>query len=219
MKKKIKNTLTKRLVWNFEIVNNHLLNWQKLPATAKDRIHWETRFFWPEDSIINLIGLADTFLDLTNYEIKGKKDLYILCAQSHFNIKQRRAQLLYKPLIKEKKSILGYGEKINLTDYPLTASLPGTANWNMKKMLLFLQSTKKINVAVNKEALIYKFTTIPSVRLELARLQVNGRTFFTACIEGRSCILVRQISDYIFAAQKPCDYVNFLKLQSKLLTL
>ncbi len=58
---------------------------------------------------------------------------------------------------------------------------------------------------------IYKFQTTPAIKLELARIEVRGTTYFSACVEGRSLYLVETISEYLMGKQVSCDYVRFLK--------
>src|SRR5258708_2087948 len=104
-----------RLFWNFEMTNTHLLNWNDLKAEPEE-IRWEARYFWPQEAIIHLEGLDKRFLNLAEYKIKQRNDRYTLLADSNFNIKQRRGQLFYKPLLAERDGLQGYGKKVNLNE-------------------------------------------------------------------------------------------------------
>ncbi|CEK09418.1 hypothetical protein [Legionella hackeliae] len=192
--------MNQRLVWNFEINNTPILNIQDLPQSEKESIKWEARYFWSQKEIICLKGLNDSFLDLGNYEIKHRNDQYLLLADDNYNLKKRRDELQYKPLLKEIDGIRGYGSKIDLCH-------------NSAPEHLSLETIQKqaLTIAVPKIALIYKFPTVPVVKLELARLTVAEKHFFTVCIEGRSQFLVNHIAKHLLPNQVSCDYVNFLK--------
>ena len=156
-----------RLVWNFEIESSNLLDLHNL-IDIRDELRWEARYFWPADTIITLHGLDDSFLALSNYEVKHRQDRYSLLPNSNFNIKERRMQLLYKPLLQETALLRGYGKKIDLAEYPATAILPGTKAVVAPTLLAQLQTGRQ-DVAVEKEVLIYKFPSEPTIKLELAR--------------------------------------------------
>ena len=201
--------MNKRLAWNFEINSDNLLNLHYLDDIKED-IRWESRYFWPEKVIITLHGLTDDFLMLSNYELKHREDSYSLLPDCHYNIKQRRGQLLYKPLLEEAPMMYGYGKKINLADYPANELLPGTDTVYASKLLTQLHTSQQ-EIDVVKEALIYKFPSNPTIKLELARLQIAEKIYFSACVEGRSQLLVRTITKHLLGEQISCDYVSFLK--------
>ncbi|KTD39090.1 hypothetical protein Lnau_0289 [Legionella nautarum] len=198
-----------RLVWNFEIDSDNLLNLQNL-SDLRDEIRWESRYFWPADTLICLQGLDQRFLLLSNYTIKHRQDCYSLLADENFNIKHRRMQLLYKPLLQATNSLCGYGKKIALADYPSDAILPGTKALDAPTLLAKIEkSAKEIQVA--KEALVYKLPSEPTIKLELARLVINQKVYFSACVEGRSKTLVSTIAKHLLGEQVSCDYIRFLK--------
>lgn len=201
--------MTQRLVWNFEFSTK-----KSLPLLNKvsepDRLKWEIRFFWPEDQIISLCILDDSLLDIGNYQQKHKEDYYYLLPDCTYNIKRRRAQILYKPVLKRATHAIGYGAKINLeavADYP--SQEPSTV-LKLQKILRQTQE-KGIKVCVKKESFTYKFATHPNVKLELARLEVNNKVYFSVCIEGKSLYLVETINEYLLDKHVSCDYVTFLK--------
>ncbi|WP_232220361.1 hypothetical protein [Legionella tunisiensis] len=109
--------MSKRLVWNFEISNDNLLD--KFPLVERDEFRWEARFFWPDDTIITLNGLDERFLLLSNYQVKHRQDCYLLLPKCNYNIKRRRSELLYKPLI-EKRPFAGIARKLILMSTLLT---------------------------------------------------------------------------------------------------
>ncbi|ARG98547.1 hypothetical protein [Legionella micdadei] len=198
-----------RLVWNFEIENDNMLNLQNLKA-AREEIRWEARYFWPSNTTITLHGLDHHFLSLSNYETKHRQDCYSLLPKSNFNIKRRRMQMLYKPLLKESGMLRGYGKKINLEDYPDNEILPGTDGLSAPALLAQLKNNKR-DIEVEKDALIYKFASEPIIKLELARLTIAEQIFYSACIEGKSKTLVSSIAKHLLGERVSCDYVNFLK--------
>ena len=201
--------MTQRLVWNFEFSTKKtlpLLNRVNEP----DHLKWEIRFFWPEEQIVSLHVLDNSLLDIANYQQKHKEDYYYLLPDCTYNIKSRREQILYKPALKQATHAIGYGAKINLeavADYP--SQEPATV-LKLQKILRKTQE-KGIKVGVKKESFTYKFATTPSVKLELARLEVNNKVYFSVCIEGKSLYLVETINEYLLDKQVSCDYVTFLK--------
>lgn len=171
---------------------------------------WEMRFFWPGDQIISLHALDNSLLDIANYQQKHKEDYYYLLPDCTYNIKRRRDEILYKPVLQNSTSAIGYGAKINLEavdDYPNQE--PATV-LKLQKILRKTQE-KGIEVCVKKESFTYKFATTPSVKLELARLEVNNKVYFSVCIEGKSLYLVETLNEHLLDKQVSCDYVTFLK--------
>lgn len=206
--------MNKRLLWNFEIKAGKPIDFTKIEAKEKEDLIWETRFFWSEQEPIILTGLDEGFLIISNYEIKQRADRYYLLPDYPYNIKQRRDELLYKPLIKEKQGLCGYGKKINLINYPPQLSLPGTKQLSAQTLLNQLERHQQ-EIAVTKEALIYKLPCAPKIKLELARLVIQKQIYFSLCIEGRSESLVGELAKHLLGKQLSCDYVRFLKTTFK----
>lgn len=204
-----------RLVWNFEFSSGQTIPLTTLGNYVQDKLKWEKRYFWPEDQIIRLNSIDNSLLNLANYQQKHKEDYYYLLPDSDHNIKRRRNELLYKPVIKQSGSALGFGAKINLEDTQYVSSQNNIDPMNLQD--LFKKVKKKgIVVFVKKEAFVFKFPTIPTVKLELARLEVNNTVYFSACVEGRSLNLVETISELLFGNQASFEYVTFLKKILKL---
>ncbi len=201
--------MPQRLVWNFEFSTKKLL---PLPnkVNESDPLKWEIRYFWSEDQIISLHLLDNSLLDLANYQQKHKEDYYYLLPDCSYNIKRRRNEMLYKPVLKHATHAIGYGTKINLEavdDYP--DHEPATI---LKLQKIVRKAREKgLEVCVKKESFTYKFATTPNVKLELARLEVNNKVYFSVCIEGKSLYLVETINEYLLDKQVSCDYVTFLK--------
>jgi len=202
--------MNKRLVWNFELNNQQPLNLDILSADDSDELRWEARYFWPENSFITLYGLSDELLNFANYQVKHRQDLYYLLPDSLYNIKQRRLELLYKPLIKESIDCQGFGKKINLLEWPATDILPGTESDRASELIHKIKNNSQ-EIFVDKVAFIYKLKVQPTIKLELARLQIGELVCFSACIEGRSQKFVKLISKHLIGNQISCDYVRFLK--------
>ncbi|WP_045097334.1 hypothetical protein [Legionella fallonii] len=201
--------MNQRFIWNFEFSTKIILPLSSF-MEQPDIVKWEIRYFWPEDQIINLHKIDDALLDITCYQQKHKEDCYYLLPNENYNIKYRRNQLLYKPLVKHSNKALGYGTKINLdavTDYP---DQQQESIDHLQEILHQAQNFgKKINV--QKTSFTYKFATTPHVKLELARLKVNDKVYFSACIEGKSLPLVETINKHLLDDQVSCEYVTFLK--------
>jgi hypothetical protein len=197
--------MTNRLVWNFEFTPTTNFILSDLGKEKEDELKWEARFFWPETEIITLLLLDNALLELTHYQHKQKKDKYYLQEQN-YNIKNRRDELVYKPLIKQGKYSLGFGHKINLSE--LNKS-PESLNSDLNEMMQQLKHS--IKVLVKKESFSYKFSTHPNVKLELARIEINSSIYFTLCIEGKSRVLVEAISRHLVGKKVTDDYVKFLK--------
>lgn len=201
--------MSQRLVWNFEFSTKKTLPlFDRLYES--DDLKWEIRFFWPEDQIISLYNIDNSLLDIANYQQKHKEDYYYLLPDCNYNIKRRRNELLYKPILNHSTNAIAFGPKINLEtvkDYPNQE--PGTT---LKLQNILCQTQEKgAEIYVKKEAFIYKFATTPSIKLELARLEVNNKVYFSACIEGKSLYLVETIAEHLLDKQVSCEYVTFLK--------
>lgn len=202
--------MPQRLVWNLSLDSSTQLDWTHLPRESPDSSRWEARYFWSQDDEICLHGLPDTYLDLSLFNAKHRQDTYYLLPDHPFNIKQRRGEILYKPILETGDIALGYGKKINLYEYPAGQSLPGTDDMDAATLLEAIHQQGQL-VAVSKYALLHKFDTEPGIKLELARLNVAGRIFFSVCVEGRSQNLVRMVAERLLKQQTSCDYVTFLK--------
>lgn len=200
--------MNKRLIWNFEIDTKSVLDWESL-RDEKEEIRWERRFFFEESDIITLTGLSDAFLDLSQLTIEHKEDHYILIPGQDFNIKYRANELLFKPRFKTRSSVQGYGKKINLTSWPRQTALPGDHLITATNLLTLIEDTSH-KIVVIKEAVTCKLPTKPKIRLELARLTIENKTWFSACVEGRSHELVDKISKHLMPEGISCDYVSFL---------
>ena len=108
--------MRRRLIWNFEINGDRPLDIPAVLPVEPDTGRWESRFFWPADEIILLKGLDDSFLALSRYEAKHRQDTYCLLPDADYNIKIRRNQTLYKPMIMKTAQAVAYGKKINLEE-------------------------------------------------------------------------------------------------------
>ncbi len=205
--------MNQRFIWNFEFSTKKIVPFSTL-IEPPDNLKWEIRYFWPQDRIISLYNIDDSLLDITHYQQKHKEDCYYLLPNENCNIKYRRNQILYKPLLQRSNKAVGYGAKINLvtvSDYPEQPQEPITYLHD----LLYQAQTfgKKINV--KKTSFTYKFATTPHVKLELARLVVHDEVYFSACIEGKSLPLVETINKHLLDDQVSCEYVTFLKSINK----
>ena len=202
--------MTQRLVWNFECSTTKKLLLNLPQEKQSNDLKWESRFFWPDDHIINLTTIDDALLELTNYQQKQKQDCYYLLPKHQYNIKRRRNQLWYKPLVQHSEYVLGFGAKINL-DQEDTAQKTTVNDKLMLHKIIQKTQKKGIEVLVKKESFTYKFPVKPIIKLELARIEINGTIYFSACVEGKSRHLVEVISEGLFGKQSSSDYVTFLK--------
>ena len=186
--------MNQRLVWNFEFAPSAIpLPHGVFIEQETESLKWEIRLFWPDDQIIVLNTIDSTLLDLANYQQKHREDYYYLLSDNDSNIKRRHDELYYKPLVKRASEALGFGAKVKID------SLPGD------------QKKGGTEIYVKKEAMIYKFPTNPTIKLELARLEVLNKIYFSICIEGKSLILVEKIAELLLDKPISCDYITFLK--------
>ncbi|WP_419419986.1 hypothetical protein ACNVED_01365 [Legionella sp. D16C41] len=199
-----------RLVWNFELNLDKPIKFEELASEEQESTRWEARYFWPENEIITFYNLSSSVLAFRQVQIKERSDSYYLLPEKNLNIKKRREELLYKPLLKQKGHCSGFGKKINLMALDCAQALPGCPSLEVKVLLNLLKKSGTA-VKVNKTAFIYKFNSTPSIKLELSRLIINNLVYFSASIEGRSYTLVSQISRLLLKKQVSCDYVSFLK--------
>lgn len=201
--------MNQRLVWNFEfstLKNSALSN---LKIKKEDDLKWEARFFWPETKIIKLALVDDSLLEIAHYQYKQKQDQYYLIAQQDYNIKSRRGELLYKPLLKQSKYAFGFGAKINIKGLNDSAPLHAADDFSVQTLMNQLE--KSAPLLVNKDSFTYKFSFHPSVKLELARIEVNKQIYFSVCVEGKSRNLVETISIGLLGKKPSSNYVHFLK--------
>lgn len=206
--------MMQRLVWNFSIVDENQLDIPGLPHEEQDELRWESRFFYPHDRDISLFGLTEDCLDLSVFKTKRRLDTYYLLPDSSCNIKERRGELLYKPQLGKTDFCTGFGKKINLAETATDVDLPGDPCKKAGDLLAELHQYGQ-QILVEKSALVYKFSTQPTIKLELARLLVNKSVYFSVCIEGRSPNLVNLIARHLIKQGDPCDYVTFLKQTSQ----
>lgn len=207
--------MNQRLVWNFELSVQKTLPLSNLVDNEHDNLKWEQRFFWSDEQIIKLLAIDNTLLDIANYHQKHKEDYYYLSPYDDYNIKRRRNELLYKPLILKKGSSFGFGAKINIDDEQNLIALPPNVRTDLQ---IIAQNAREhgIVVFVKKEEFVYKFHTTPPIKLSLDRLEVNNQVYFSICIEGKSRTLVEKISEHLLGEQVSCEYVTFLKKIMKL---
>jgi len=202
--------MDERLVWNFEFANGKALKYPELLAMDAEEVKWEVRFFWSHDAIITLFNVDDALLDLTNYHQKHKEDFYFLVPDCNYNIKKRRNELLYKPVVQQHKEAIAFGPKIKL-GHLKELNICDVKTIQHLEAILARTRTDGVQVFVRKEAFKFKFPTSPHVKLELARLEVRNEVYFSACIEGRSLYLVEKIREHLLGEHLSCDYVSFLK--------
>lgn len=202
--------MNKRLVWNFEINDECPLDLTDISAEEPSLWRAEIRYFWEDKQSIILYGLNNDFLNLAHYKIKERQDRYYLLPNHTYNIKERRGELLYKPLMQNIGEVREFAKKINLSQHPSMVMLPGLFPLHANE-LLELVNRQSSQIYVEKTALIYKFATQPGVKLELSRLTIADTCYFSACLEGNSKKLITQISNHLFKDEIACDYVHFLK--------
>jgi hypothetical protein len=199
------DNMNQRLIWNFEFSSKKVLSLIDLKNTPDTEPKWEARFFWPENQIISLNLIDPALLDISHYEQKHKEDFYYILPDHDYNLKRRRNELLYKPVLKKTPLAIGFGPKIKLEE------IQNDSDNNHLMSIKLLAQEHGTLVQVKKVSFVYKFPTNPKIKLELARIEVHGKTYFSACVEGRSLFLVETISEHLLGKQVSCDYVSFLK--------
>jgi len=200
--------MNKRFVWNFEINTNNTLEIPVVENFVQSPNHWESRFFWPQDQIVTLNGLNDDFLHLSHYQIKHRHDTYYLLPNADYNLKTRHDQLFYKPILMKKPQAIAYAKKIKLDD-EADLQFAGYEDKGITALINHIKSHGQ-KITVEKEALIYRFDTIPTIKLELAWLNVANKSYLSASIESRSFSLVESITRQLLGDLPTSDYVSFL---------
>lgn len=207
--------MNQRLIWNFEFTPEKSLPLATFVDPKEGHLKWEIRYFWPDNKSIILNTIDPSLLNISHYQLKYKEDAYYLLPGQSYNIKKRHNQLFYKPLLQKKDAALGFGTKIPLSS--AQDSLHQTELTDPELLNIMQQIAKEsIEIAVKKEAFIYTFPTKPKIKMELARLEVLNKIYFSVCIEGRSLHLVETISKHLLGEQVSCEYVTFLKSLLKL---
>lgn len=203
--------MNQRLVWNFEFApKTSSLPEEFLVKKETEELKWEIRFFWPNDEAIVLNAIDNSLLDLANYHQKHRDDYYYLLPNRNYNIKRRRHELLYKPLLKKSELALGFDAKINI-DYQTEPPKTIPHQDPVVQEIVQRVGTEGVEAYVRKEAFIYKFPTHPTIKLELARLEVHNKVYFSACVEGKALELVENIAEHLLGKHISCEYVTFLK--------
>lgn len=203
--------MNKRFIWNFEVNLESSLQFPQTSTIKSEEMYWESRAFWPHSEIITLNKLSDIFLRLSHYQVKLKEDSYYILPNLQYNLKLRKNNLLYKPLITKTPIAIAFGNKINLNEQKADSYLPGIEDLDTKTLIKKIHQESKL-VHVEKEALIYQFNTTPTAKLELARLTFNHTVHFTLSIESSSYALVQSITEQILGECHAHDYVSYLQL-------
>lgn len=195
------------LIWRFVVTTNPKGSLFPMKEDKEDLLKWELRYFWSDTDNIAINLIHDDLLILGRYKEKQRKDEYYLLPDSLLNIKQRKNQLLYKPVIRTTRHAIAFGKKIPLDDLPkdMDQNLASTLESLRHKVL-----AEADRIPVKKEAYVFKFPCTPTIKLELARLEVHNKTYYSACVEGRSLSLVETISKALFGTLEPSDYMHFL---------
>lgn len=199
-----------RLMWNFELAAGQPLVMESIPHYPTDIIRWETRFFWPELQCITLHGLSGDFLDLANYEFKNRTDSYYLLPDGDLNLKKRREELIYKPLINTDDGCFGYGKKVDLLSETPTELVLADPVLTVAELINKLRAEGQL-IHVEKTVAKCKLPTQPAIKLEFARLNIRGEVFFSFCVEGRSLELVKYLRNHLIKGAIACDYIHFLR--------
>jgi hypothetical protein len=203
--------MIQRLVWNFEFNSNTNLHPLLSLVDQKDeQLKWEIRCFWLDNEVVTLNPIDPLLLDLANYQRKHKEDYYYLLPGKNYNIKRRLNEILYKPLITNANDAAAYAAKITLSptqSYPEQTKL---AHPELEEIMLLIEK-KNVGVHVKKEALISKLPTTPTIKIELARIEILNKIYFSACVEGKSLYLVETIAKHLLGEYVSCEYVAFLK--------
>lgn len=206
--------MSKQFIWHFKI-NTAGPVW--LPeGAASDSLdpRWELRFFWPETATITLNGLDEHFLELSHYKIKYREDRYYLLPTEPYNLKSRHHELFYKPILTKQHGAIAFGKKINLQQHNPNGPLPGAPHETAQTLIQRIQ-TEGQAIAVTKEALVHTFTTIPTVKLELARLRLNNIFYFSICLESQHLDHITLMAEHMLLPHSPTDYVSFLRKKTK----
>lgn len=222
--------MKKRLVWNFEVHCDNSLALAVKNTYVKEALRWEFRYFWPETEMICLYGLGEPLLALSQYEVKHRQDQYYFLPDQPLNLKERRGEIVYKPLLEANKWACAYGKKIKLTE---GGGLLDSSSGLTHQSLLRQITTKSRVFSIEKEVLIYpiskamlkthiskpdreheenEWEAIVKSKLELTRLSVLNQIYFSLCIEARSKQMVLDLSKKILGQrQASCDYIHFIQ--------
>jgi hypothetical protein len=205
-----------RLVWNFEFNSNtNLLPLLRFVAEKDELLKWEVRCFWSDNEIITLNTIDHSLLDLANYQRKHKEDYYYLLPGKNYNIKRRLNEILYKPIIRNANFAAAYEAKIALSPTQNYQEQTKLIHPELEEIMPLIEK-KSVGVYVKKEALITKLPTTPTIKIELARLEILNKIYFSACVEGKSLYLVETIAKHLLGERVSCEYVVFLKNIMKL---
>lgn len=208
-----------RLVWNFELGKESLLNNYIPPAaglTIPEGSHAEYRAFYPEDAIISL-PLPNQFEHFSLWDYKERNDTYYILTGRHLNIKARKEKILYKPLIKNQDPIFWYGKKQRLDQANFVSTVQSIPNGSPETRLQWLQQ-EAIMALVHKDAFITKLFQ-GELLLEIAKLRFEQRIFYTIGLEAKASLapmLQSILPIFAHPLAVEMDYVSFLKMQLRI---
>jgi hypothetical protein len=201
--------MSKRFIWNFEINQTSPIHLPSINDALPENMHWESRYFWPEHKPIVLNGLDDSFLALSRYTIKQRHDKYVILDKFDLNLKFRRDALIYKPKQQQTPIASAYGKKIKYDSISL-ALPPDSLSIEVEAFRQMISEPSN-NIEVEKEAVLYKFPTTPKLKIELARINIKNKIFYSFSIESPVLAWVEYLSHHVISSKTPMDYVTFIK--------
>ena len=210
--------MTHHFIWGFQFnpVNPLLCkNLKQLLKTidyeGECRKKWESRFFWPDNSVVILNNLPPLLLQLNQYKIKSRQDSYIL--KGNLNIKLRKNKVHYKALIQQQGNCYCYAKKDKIklqkkNKTKLCQLIPQLSSWNEE--LPFKQFVEQFHtiITLDKEILIHSLT--PTVRLEFSRIQLNNHYYLSFSLESFSRQSLEELVKLIIPMGKAQSYTDFL---------
>ncbi len=198
-------------IWNFYINisdfnQSNLFSCETSEKIAKeDKAKWEARYFFPIETPIVLNWPHSLPFSFHFAKAKTHEDTYIIHPEHVINLKKRRSDIYYKPLIKKKQGLFYFGKK-EAIDENNPIKLSQTTQ---------LDSTRIQNegtlIALTKNVLKFNYDHPMRCQLEFGWFISQEKNYSTFGIESKSFETVRTLSSFILPNEKKTDYINFLK--------
>lgn len=208
---------SKPLVWNFSLHDDSnpvsRIDFQSFEPDSK--VKWEQRFFWTQDSTIEISGLSHDFLHLAKYQFKTRQDTYILKEPDKPNIKLRNHKIAYKPFLCVEDQVYGYAkkQKFEPSDPKLIQLLPKLEGWDQTSSIETYLPKHYPLVETYKEAFILELDHKLKAKVEFARMTLQAHPFYSFCIEAKSKALVKHIRAQMLNHSTPISYPQFIENQ------
>ena len=198
-------------IWNFHIKvsdfkQSNLFSSETSEKIAKEnKSKWEARFFFPIETPIFLNWPHSLPFSFYFAKAKTHEDTYIIHPEQVINLKKRRTDIYYKPLIEKKQDLFYFGKK-EIIDEKNPIILSQTTQLDITRI-----QNESALIALTKNVLKFNYDHPMTCQLEFGSFTFQEKIYSTFGIESKSFEAVSTLSSFILPNEKKTDYINFLK--------